>query len=174
MHVKADAPWNPESYSSFWINHASRLLMRQFDEELRPLGFGMAYTPVVLALEERGALLQKDLAELARVEQPTMAALLARMERDELIVREPHPTDRRATNISLTKAAKARLPEAKKRLRDVAERLTSDFSDEERATLLALLKRAVKNLGEDLEADGADRPPPPPVSSKPRAARRRP
>ena len=151
MKVKPARRWDPESTPSFWINHASRLLLRQFEQRLRPLDFGMAYLPVVIALEEQGSQLQKELIEQGHVEQPTMAALLTRMERDGLIAREPHPSDKRASLIALTPKAKARLPEAKERLGEVADRLTAGFTDHERATLLALLKRAVQNLGEPAE-----------------------
>ena len=146
MKVKVEPRWDPESSPTFWINQASRLLMRHFERRLRPLDFGTAYFPVAQALEDGGALLQKDLAERARVEQPTMAALVARMERDGLIAREPHPGDRRATLISLSVTAKARLPAAKKGLREVADRAMTGFSERERATLMGLLRRVVDNL----------------------------
>src|SRR5690349_1750469 len=101
--MKVERPaWNPAASPTFWINHASRMLMREFEQRLRPLDFGMAYLPVAVALEGGAALPQKDLAERARVEQPTMAALLTRMARDGLISRAPHPTDKRAALISLT------------------------------------------------------------------------
>ncbi|PTL75572.1 MarR family winged helix-turn-helix transcriptional regulator [Vitiosangium sp. GDMCC 1.1324] len=158
MKSKADTHWDPESTPTFWINHASRLLMRRFEQLLRPLDFGMAYLPVVIALEEHGALLQKQLAEYARVEQPTMAALLTRMERDGLIEREPHPSDKRASQISLSAKAKARLPLAKKQLGEVAEQATSGFSERERATFLALLRRVVDNLTPDAEERGGEGP----------------
>ncbi|WP_394840961.1 MarR family transcriptional regulator [Pendulispora brunnea] len=152
MKVKKGSRWDPESAPTFWINHASRLLMRLFEQGLRPLGFGMAYLPVVVALEENGPLLQKDLADRAHVEQPTMAALLARMERDGIIAREPHPGDKRASLVSLTAVAKARAPVARERLIEGAEQALAGFSAAERATLVALLRRLVQNL------DGASMP----------------
>lgn len=146
MIIKREPDWNPASSPTFWINHASRLLMRLFEQRLRPLDFGMAYLPVVIALEENGALLQKDLAERAHVEQPTMAALLARMERDGLIVRKPHPKDKRASLISLSRKAKDRLPSAKEQLGEVLEQAMSGFEEAERAMIIELLQRVVGNL----------------------------
>ena len=151
MKVKRGPRWDLETAPTFWINHASRLLMRRFEQRLRPLDFGMAYLPVVIALEENGALLQKHLAEHAHVEQPTMAALLARMERDGLIAREPHPSDKRARQLSLSAKARARLPSAKARLGKVAAQATAGFSERERATLIALLRRVVNNLDQIVE-----------------------
>ena len=106
----------------------------------------MAYLPVVGALKEGGALQQKDLAVRARVEQPTMAALLSRMERDGLLKREPHPTDNRGSLVSLTAKAKGRLPAARERLAEAADEAMAGFSARERATLIALLGRVVCNL----------------------------
>ncbi len=147
MNVKTEPRWDPQSTPSFLrINHASRLLMRQFEQQLRPLGFGFAYLPVAIALEENSGLLQKDLAVRAHVEQPTMALLLARMERDGLVRKEPHPDDKRATRITLTPKARQRLPKAKQRLAVVAKRVTNGFSAAERDQFLSLLQRAVKNL----------------------------
>jgi DNA-binding MarR family transcriptional regulator len=106
----------------------------------------MAYLPVVMSIKENGPLSQKDLALAAHVEQPTMAALLDRMERDLLVQREPHPKDKRASLISLTAKAKARIPSAKEGLEDVAEQALSGFSDREKRLLVTLLKRMVSNL----------------------------
>ena len=146
MIVKTSPPWDPSSAPSFWINHASRLLMRDFEKRLRPLEFGMAYVPVVIALEENGPMLQRELAEKSFATQPTMAALVNRMERDGLVEREPHPTDKRATHLSLSRKAKARVPKAKEGMREVADRAVTGFTAEERATLTSLLKRVVANL----------------------------
>ena len=151
MKVKGRSDWDPQSAPTFWINHASRVILRRFEASLRPLGFGVAYLPVVALINEGEQLLQKDLAERAHVEQPTMAALLARMERDGLIARQAHPSDRRASVVALTAKAKARFPEAKKRLTENADAAVAGFSDEEKATLMAMLQRVVRNLDEELE-----------------------
>jgi DNA-binding MarR family transcriptional regulator len=141
--------WDPESAPTFWLNHVSRLLMRHFDRRLRALGLGMAYFPVVVALGEHGELTQRELAERARVEQPSMAALLARMERDGLISRAPHPTDKRAVHFALSTRARASIPKAKQSMRDVADQALEGFSEKEKAVLLGFMRRMVENLGAD-------------------------
>jgi DNA-binding MarR family transcriptional regulator len=111
----------------------------------------MAYLPVLVALEQNGALLQKQLAEQAHVGQPAMAALLGRMERDGLISRKPDPNDKRSSRIVLSAKARARVPKAKERLQEVADRAIAGFGEDERATLMALLRRIVHNLAEPVE-----------------------
>jgi DNA-binding MarR family transcriptional regulator len=139
--------WNPASSPTFWVNHASRAIMRRFEERLRPLGFGMAYLPVVVALEEQGPLQQKALLEHARIEQPTMTALLARMERDGLIRRKADPTDARARLVSLTPHAESVLTNVKQAMLEVVETALDGVSDKERTLLMKVLQRVVKNLG---------------------------
>lgn len=143
------APWDPGSAPTFWINHASRLIMRRFEERLRPLGFGMAYLPVAIALEERGPLQQKDLLRYARIEQPTMAALLARMERDRLIARKSDPTDARARLVALTPRAKSVLASVKEAMAAVVEEAMIGISEADRNVLAMSLQRVVHNLTEE-------------------------
>lgn len=153
---KASSPaWNPELSVSFWINHTSRTVLRLHEARLRPLGLSMGQMPVLIASEGQGALSQKALATLARVEQPTMAEMLARMERDGLVQREPNPEDKRGSLTSLTRTGRARLAEAKEALLENELRATAGFSKKEKSTLRELLQRVVKNL-EDAPVEEAE------------------
>jgi MarR family transcriptional regulator for hemolysin len=147
MQRRQAAGWDPGSAPTFWINHASRMIMRRFEERLRPLGFGMAYLPVAIALEEQGPLQQKDLLAYARVEQPTMTALLARMERDRLIVRKDDPTDARARLVALTPRARSVLSNVKEEMATVVEDALAGISEADRNVLATALQRVVRNLG---------------------------
>jgi len=138
--------WDPQGAVAFWINQASRLLLRRHESRLRPLGFAMSHLPVLVALEEGGPLSQKELAQRARVEQPSMAEALVRMERDGVIERAPNPDDRRATLISLTRKARARVPKAKEALTLGEHEATAGLTKEEKVLLLELLRRVVANL----------------------------
>ena len=128
------------------ISLAARGFARLSELRLKPLGFGVGYLPVLVALNEGKAELQRDLARFARVEQPSMAQMLGRMERDELIQRMPDPADGRSSRISLTAIARARLPEACAVLFQGNREVLGDFTDEESAQLIALLMRLITNL----------------------------
>jgi MarR family transcriptional regulator, transcriptional regulator for hemolysin len=141
MKRKDNDSYHPEAFATYWINHASRQVQRRFEKCLRPLGFGLAYVGVATELERAGPLLQRDLAKYYEVEQPTMAALLARMERDGLVSGKPHPEDKRAKLISLTAKGLAALPEVKRTLVREARGVTDELSDSEIRTLISLLKR---------------------------------
>ena len=86
------------------ISLAARGFARLSEARLKPLGFGVGHLPVLVALQEGRVSTQRDLARFARVEQPPMAQMLARMERDGLIWRARDPADRRSSRINLTEA----------------------------------------------------------------------
>jgi MarR family transcriptional regulator, transcriptional regulator for hemolysin len=148
MKKESNPGWAPQSTPAFWINHASRLIMRRFEERLRPHGFGMAYLPVVFALAESGPLLQKDLLRRVEIEQPTMTALLARMERDGVVRRAANSADRRSQLILLTAKARSRLARVQAAMLGVVEEAMAGVSPSARAVLMDALRSVVENLSE--------------------------
>lgn len=128
------------------ISLAARGFARLSEARLKPLGFGVGHLPVLVALRDGRASTQRDLARFAKIEQPPMAQMLARMERDGLIKRAPDPADGRSHRITLTEAAEARLPDAVAVLRRGNQEVLRDFTDEEAGLLVALLKRLIANL----------------------------
>ena len=149
---------------------AARGFVRLSEARLKPLGFGVGHIPVLVALQDGQASTQRDLARFARVEQPPMAQMLARMERDGLIQRTPDPADGRSSRITLTEVAETRLPNAVAALLQGNRDALRGFSDEEAAQLVALLNRLIANLdalaGAEPPPDAtppATRPPPDPA-----------
>jgi MarR family transcriptional regulator, transcriptional regulator for hemolysin len=128
------------------IGLAARGFARLSEARLKPLGFGVGHLPVLVALREGQAKSQQELARFARIEQPSMAQMLARMERDGLICRVPDPADGRSSFISLTETAQSRLPEACAVLLQGNRDVLSGFTDDEATQLVALLTRLIANL----------------------------
>ena len=128
------------------ISLAARGFARLSEARLKPLGFGVGHLPVLVALQDGEASTQRDLAHFAKIEQPPMAQMLARMERDGLIRRTPDPADRRSSRIVLTELAQARLPDAIAVLLRGNQDALSGLTDEEALQLVALLTRLIANL----------------------------
>lgn len=136
------------------ISLAARGFTRLSEARLKPLGFGVGQLPVLVALRNGEASTQRDLARFAKTEQPPMAQMLARMERDGLISRTTDPTDRRSSRIVLTEAAEARMPDAVATLLRGNQEALNGFTDGETQQLVALLTRLIANLDELAGADG--------------------
>src|SRR5580693_534223 len=128
------------------ISLAARGFARLSEARLKPLGFGVGHLPVLVALRDGRASTQRDLARFAKIEQPPMAQMLARMERDGLIARTPDPDDGRSSQITLTKVAEARLPEAIAVLLKGNREALRGFSDKETGLLIELVMRLSANL----------------------------
>jgi MarR family transcriptional regulator for hemolysin len=84
---------------------------------------------------------------LARVdiEQATMANTLARMERDGLIERRPHPSDKRAQLVFLTAKAKRMQGDAIEAAREADLALFEGFKAFERELTLEYIRRLLVN-----------------------------
>ena len=107
------------------LNRTARLLRRLADQRLAPFGLSSGYLPVLTALIRGDALSQKALTEHAGIEQPTMAATLARMERDGAIERRPDPGDKRSVLFTLSAQTRAHAVEIDATIRS----LNSDALD---------------------------------------------
>lgn len=123
------------------INMASRSIARLGERRIKHLGFSIGQMPVLYLLRDGCSMSQKELARQAKIEQPSMAQMLARMERDGLIERKPDPADGRSSLISLTEKALARTSEARTALAEGSEESLSDFTAEEKKTLVEMLRR---------------------------------
>ncbi|TNM65668.1 MarR family winged helix-turn-helix transcriptional regulator [Aliirhizobium smilacinae] len=128
------------------ISLAARGFARLSEARLKPLGFGVGQLPVLVALQEDAANTQRDLARFARVEQPPMAQMLARMERDGLIKRTADPADGRSSRVALTTSARERMPEAIATLFQGNGEALEGFTDAEARQFVGLLQRLIANL----------------------------
>jgi DNA-binding MarR family transcriptional regulator len=62
----------------------------------RPLGdLSVAQISALVSLDTAGALTPRELAEVERVQPPTMTRIVAKLEERGLVQRTPHPTDGR-------------------------------------------------------------------------------
>ncbi|MGO7589378.1 MarR family winged helix-turn-helix transcriptional regulator [Rhizobium leguminosarum] len=137
------------------ISLAARGFARLSESRLKPLGFGVGQLPVLVALQNGRASTQRDLARFARIEQPPMAQMLARMERDGLIERTRDPADGRSSRIVLTKAAREGMPEAITALFQGNREALTEFTDTEAGQLVDLLKRLIENLDQIASAEAS-------------------
>ena len=124
------------------ITQLARRTAFEFGGQLAPLGLTPAQFAVIdFLFTNGGSATQAEIARSVGVEQPTMAATLRRMERDNLIVRVADPSDGRQSFVSPTPAVKrkrARLAAAHQR---VEVNMLASLSSSEQAELKRLLQK---------------------------------
>ena len=142
-----DAPSFPRQSSlGYQVNHLARLMAQALRARIAPLGVVPGQFAQLLALYEQDGQSQMELCERVRVEQPTMANTLRRMERDGLIRRLPDPSDGRRAVVMLTKRARNLEDALVDRARSVNSEATRDISDDEMAAFMATMSRIIRNL----------------------------
>jgi DNA-binding MarR family transcriptional regulator len=112
--------------------------------QTRPLGeITMSQLSALQSLEAHGALTPRELAELERVQPPTLTRIVARLEEKGLIARTPHPTDGRQSILAASPAGRALVDEVRRSRDEWLAQSLAKLTPEERETL----QRAAEILG---------------------------
>ena len=96
---------------------------------------------VLLVLEQRPGVSQRELGDELDLDRSTIAELAARMVRNGLVERISDPQDKRRNTLFLTTTGRALLAELKPRVDNVERVLTQELSTAERDTLRHLIER---------------------------------
>jgi DNA-binding MarR family transcriptional regulator len=139
--------------STFLVRHAWLSLRSVVAEALVQHELSVAQFASLLMLDETPGMSVADVARRVSTARQSANEMLGGLERAGLVERRPHPTDRRAQQIFLTKSGTARLAEAMPTVQSVEARLTADFSAAEIAAVTAWLQRmteAAAPEGEDI------------------------
>ena len=89
------------------------------------------------ALEKHQAMTPGELAEHEKVQPPSMTRVIAVLEERSLVVRSPHPTDRRQVILTVTEEGRAVVQRVRRRKDAWLARRLAELTAEERATLRA-------------------------------------
>ncbi|MDG4816824.1 MarR family winged helix-turn-helix transcriptional regulator [Micromonospora carbonacea] len=90
-----------------------------------------ALTSLVLA----GALTPRELADVERVQPPTMTKIVAKLEERGLVGRTPHPTDGRQVILSATEGGRAVLDQFERARNEWLARRLAELPEADRETL---------------------------------------
>ncbi|MBU4529489.1 MAG: MarR family transcriptional regulator [Hoeflea sp.] len=124
----------------------ARLYGAELQARLAPLGLQPAQFLVLSELWVEDGQTQRALTGRLGVEQATMANTLARMERDHLVTRAPHPDDRRSQLVWLTDAARELEAAAVAAVVDVNQGVLEGLPAAERELFLSMLGRVVSAM----------------------------
>lgn len=89
---------------------------------------------------------QAELAESLAVEPPTITKMLQRMEAAGLVVRKPHPDDRRAQRVLLTARGKRLQQKVDRLWAQLANKSVAGLSDRQQTALRSMLNTITENL----------------------------
>jgi DNA-binding MarR family transcriptional regulator len=131
----------PHACSTFLVRHAWLSLRGVVAEELAGHDLSVAQFASLLMLDQSPGLTVADVARKVSTARQSANEMLAGLEQNGLVERRPHPSDRRAQQVFLTDAGRARLAEALPTVQAVEARLATGFTAEELAVVNAWLTR---------------------------------
>lgn len=137
--------FNRMDSAAYLASQLAKGFARSLHQRAAGLGFLPGQFPILLELWSEDGLTQKQLLERVDIEQATMANTLSRMERDGLIERRPHPSDKRAQLVFLTQKAAAVQSEAVKAAMAADQDLFRGFRSFERELLMEYIRRILTN-----------------------------
>lgn len=137
--------FNRMDSAAYLASQMAKGFARSLQQRAARLGFSPGQFPILLELWSEDGLTQKQLLERIDIEQATMANTLSRMERDGLVARRPHPSDKRAQLVFLTNKAAAMQVEAIEAAMAADTDLLKDFRQFERELLLEYIRRVLEN-----------------------------
>ncbi|MGH7129953.1 MAG: MarR family winged helix-turn-helix transcriptional regulator [Planctomycetaceae bacterium] len=145
-----------DSSIGYWVCMTSHEMRRALDAELAAEGITLRQWEVLAWIALRGEQPQVELAERLGIEAPTLAGILARMERDGWLERRTCPNDRRKKLLSATPRAEALWSRMVECCRRVRARAVEGISAEELSLFKSLCERIRDNLNAaaDLRCNG--------------------
>ncbi|HKE71572.1 MAG TPA: MarR family transcriptional regulator [Nocardioidaceae bacterium] len=154
MSADAPTPFARQESLGYQVNHLARLLAQALRRRIEELGVVPGQFAQLLALYEQDGLTQSELSRRVRIEQPTMAVTLKRMERDGLVERVPDPSDRRQALVLLTERARRLEGD----LTDAAQAINAEAVDGLSAAEISAFMRTLDRLIGNLESERSVRP----------------
>jgi DNA-binding MarR family transcriptional regulator len=144
--TQADAGIDLDSSLGYTLKQASSALHTSMEEVLRPLGMNITHYSCLELLSQRPGLSNSELARGAFVTRQSMNVLLKSLEREGIVTRSEVPEAGRALPTQLTSKGREQLAAASAAVRGVEDRMKSDLSAAERASLGDMLARCVVSL----------------------------
>jgi MarR family transcriptional regulator for hemolysin len=134
------------------VTRTAKALSRAFDEALSQSGGSLPVWLVLMSLKGERHGQQGDLAAAVGIEGPTLTHHLNRMEAQGMVVRSRDPSNRRVHHVELTAKGHALFGRLLGAVIEFDRKLRKGISEQELATLSALLDRLRQNLTVDSAA----------------------
>jgi DNA-binding MarR family transcriptional regulator len=113
---------------------------------VRKSGLSPAQMHAVEIIGHHGSLRMKELAAKMGITTGTLTVMVDRLEKNDLVVRQPHPTDRRSYVIVLTDLGREYFAEHHQMHCLLTAEITATFSDDEMDNLKGYLERLVQQF----------------------------
>lgn len=127
--------------TGYQLRLAQVAMFRDFADTLGDFDVTPGLFGVLVIIEANPGLKQSELARAAHLDRSTVVSVIDNLERRGLVERRPAENDRRSNALVLTDAGGELLKKLKRLVADHERRLVAHLSEDERTTLVHLLKK---------------------------------
>jgi DNA-binding MarR family transcriptional regulator len=134
----------------FQLTDAARMVRTYVDQRAREHGMTRAQWGVLIRLERQEGMTQAEMAEALEIQPISLVRLIDRLCDQALVVRRPHPRDRRANCLYLTDKGHATLSRLAPLGREITNDILAALNDTDVAELLnklLLVKGNIRRAG---------------------------
>jgi DNA-binding MarR family transcriptional regulator len=128
-------------HTGFLLSRVGLVAAKQFSERIEQLGLNTRMWGALNVLDAEGAITQHALGKCTGIDPSSMVSTIDDLEKNGLVERQPHPTDRRAHALHITVKGQETLKRGRQLARGAQEDLLSPLSADERKQLHELLLR---------------------------------
>ncbi len=133
------------------LHGTARAWRQKLDQRLKPMGLSQAKWRTLMHLAlARDALTQTEIAARLGVEEPTVVALLHRLEREDWITRSSSPRDRRCKMVLLGRRAERVITQINLRAETLRDELLAGISTSHLQTCMNVLAR-IRDRAENVD-----------------------
>jgi DNA-binding MarR family transcriptional regulator len=128
-----------------WISILYRYGQNHISRQLGSYGIGSGQYIFLLALYKKDGISQEEISDHLKIEKATTAKAMKRLEKEGYIKRNTDSGDKRAYKVFLTQKALDLKPVIHNLLKNWAEVLMADLTENEKETIYQLLEKMAKN-----------------------------
>jgi len=130
----------------FRLGAISRKMARQYNNELGAYGITIVQSWVLFYLAGREGSNVKDIAAAIQLDSPVVTGLIDRLVKEDLVIRQEDPSDRRSVKISLTVRGNEIVDKISFKVREYNQRIRSIVQEQDAPAF----ERALTALEEEL------------------------
>jgi DNA-binding MarR family transcriptional regulator len=133
-----------ETLVGYNTRRASLVIVGEFIERMAVFDLRIVDFSVLCLITHNPGITSKQLCNTLGVQAPNLVSMVNTLEERQLIKRLPHPNDGRALGLHLTDAGEKMMRNAEKIATQLEVVATAKLSDDERKSLVTLLKKIYK------------------------------
>lgn len=134
-----------ESLLGYNARRAALVAIEQFFEDLADFGLRPVEFSVLSLIHHNDGITSRQLCRALGLHAPNLVGMMNQFEVRQLITRQPHPDDKRATGLHLTRKASALMKKAERTALRSERKSTVRLSDTELTQLIFLLQKVYKS-----------------------------